>query len=259
MIKIMRRIYLSIIAASMFLILPFGIVRAATLSERLSGRILLQVEANGEAWYVYPVNRLRYYLGRPTDAFRIMRTLGLGISEADYENFKNNAPQRIRGRIMLRVLANGEAYYVDPLSGKFIYLGRPSDAFRIMREKALGITNINLSHMPISGDSSIPPDGVVNIVVNNPSWNQTISSPITVSGQARVFENTVNIRLRNSNNKILAETFTTAQSPDIGLYGPFSKNIIFTPPGTSTGFFEIFTQSAKDGSEIDKVITLVKF
>ena len=36
------------------------------------GRILLQVEENGEAWYVYPENRLRYYLGRPDDASALM-------------------------------------------------------------------------------------------------------------------------------------------------------------------------------------------
>ncbi|MFC1687023.1 phosphodiester glycosidase family protein [Patescibacteria group bacterium] len=52
------------------------------LRERLSGRILLQVEENGEAWYVYPRNLQRYYLGRPDDAFTIMKNLGLGISNA---------------------------------------------------------------------------------------------------------------------------------------------------------------------------------
>ena len=90
-------------------------------------------------------------------------------------------------------------------------------------------------------------------------WNDAIASPVTISGQARVFENTVNIRVRNSASKILASTFTTAQSPDIGQYGAFSKSISFSTPGTATGFVEVYTLSAKDGSEIDKVITLVKF
>lgn len=60
-----------------------SIVYADTLAQRLSGKILLQVEQNGEAWYIYPDNQQRYYLGRPEDAFRIMRTLGLGVSDAD--------------------------------------------------------------------------------------------------------------------------------------------------------------------------------
>jgi hypothetical protein len=231
----------------------------STLPQRLSGRILLQVEANGEAWYVYPVNRLRYYLGRPDDAFRIMRELGLGISESDYDRFKNNAPDRLLGRIMLRVHANGEAYYVDPINKNFVFLGRPADAFRIMREKGLGITNKNLSRMPISGASVIPPNGVINIIMNQPAWNSAIQSPITVSGQARVFENTVNIRVRNANDRILADTFTTASAADIGQFGNFERSVSFTAPGTSTGYVETFSISAEDGSEINKVITLVRF
>jgi hypothetical protein len=53
------------------------------LATKLSGRILLQVEENGEAWYVYPGNLRRYYLGRPDDAYNIMRSLGLGITSAN--------------------------------------------------------------------------------------------------------------------------------------------------------------------------------
>ncbi len=49
------------------------------------GKILLQVQGRGEAWYINPVNRQRYYLSRPKDAFAIMRALGLGITNADLE------------------------------------------------------------------------------------------------------------------------------------------------------------------------------
>ncbi len=51
----------------------------------VTGKILLQVEQHGEAWYVNPSNGKRYYLGRPHDALRIMRNLGLGITK---ENLK---------------------------------------------------------------------------------------------------------------------------------------------------------------------------
>ena len=56
---------------------------ASALAARLAGMILLQVEEKGEAWYVNPKNKQRYYLGRPADAFAIMRSLGLGITNAD--------------------------------------------------------------------------------------------------------------------------------------------------------------------------------
>jgi len=60
-----------------------SIVYAQTMAERLSGRILLQVEQNGEAWYVNPVDGKKYFMGRPQDAFNLMRELGLGITDSN--------------------------------------------------------------------------------------------------------------------------------------------------------------------------------
>jgi len=50
------------------------------LVERLKGKILLQVQEKGEAWYVYPNNGQRYYMSDGFAAYGVMRTLGLGIS-----------------------------------------------------------------------------------------------------------------------------------------------------------------------------------
>ena len=58
---------------------------AASLVDSLKGRILLQVEQHGEAWYVNPTDNKRYYLGRPDDAFEIMRSFGLGITNNDLD------------------------------------------------------------------------------------------------------------------------------------------------------------------------------
>lgn len=119
---------------------------------QLAGRILLQVEANGEAWYVNPSTKQRHFLGRPDDAFNLMRSLGLGISEKDFQSFNNTAPARLAGNILLRVEANGEAYYVNPLDLKMHYLGRPLDAFNVMRNLGLGISNNDLSKIVLAGD-----------------------------------------------------------------------------------------------------------
>ncbi|MCK5061602.1 hypothetical protein KAR28_03555 [Candidatus Parcubacteria bacterium] len=51
-----------------------------SLGLKLSGRILLQVEKNGEAWYINSETKERYFLNRPTDAFRVMQSLGLGVT-----------------------------------------------------------------------------------------------------------------------------------------------------------------------------------
>lgn len=53
------------------------------LLESVRGKILLQVNAAGEAWYVYPKNGKRYFLADGATAFQIMKYLGLGISNQD--------------------------------------------------------------------------------------------------------------------------------------------------------------------------------
>ena len=60
------------------------------LVNRLSGRILLQVQKHGEAWYVNPANKKRYFLGRAADAFAVMRSLGIGITNANLEKISTN-------------------------------------------------------------------------------------------------------------------------------------------------------------------------
>ncbi len=121
------------------------------LAKRLSGKILLQVEDKGRAWYVNPLNNLRYYLGSPADAYNLMRKLALGISNDNFSKFKNNtASANLAGRILLKVEDKGEAYYVNPTNLKLYYLGRPSDAFAVMRNLGLGISNENIYQLGIS-------------------------------------------------------------------------------------------------------------
>jgi hypothetical protein len=174
----------------------------------LTGRILLQVEEKGQAWYISPADEKRYSLGRPNDAFDLMRKLSIGISNKDlekipigfqdnnyldsdadgiYDNLENTIgtnknnkdtdsdgyddktelinehnplgaeklpidkkfTQINSGKIFLQVEKNGEAWYVDPVTQKRYFLGRPADAFQIMRAFGLGITNANLEKITI--------------------------------------------------------------------------------------------------------------
>lgn len=55
------------------------------LANRLSGRILLQIESKGEAWYLNPKDGKRYYLASGEAAYQVMRLLSLGISNANLE------------------------------------------------------------------------------------------------------------------------------------------------------------------------------
>ncbi len=52
-------------------------------ADKQAEKILLQVEGSGKAWYVNPANKQRYYLGKPVDAFNVMRKLGLGVTDSN--------------------------------------------------------------------------------------------------------------------------------------------------------------------------------
>ncbi len=65
---------------------PLGtgsITRNSSLVNRLKGKILLQVESRGEAWYVNPVDGKRYYMADGNAAYQIMRYLSLGITNSN--------------------------------------------------------------------------------------------------------------------------------------------------------------------------------
>lgn len=70
---------MSIVVVS-FLILSIPQDADAAIADRVSGKILLDVQNKGEAYYVNPLNKQRYFLGRPDTAFSLMRELGLGIT-----------------------------------------------------------------------------------------------------------------------------------------------------------------------------------
>ena len=129
-----------------------------SLTEKLLGRILLQTEENGEAWYINPVDEKKYYLGRPLDAFNIMRQTGLGITNANLNKIPSNGTEwtinqdfkkYVLGRILLQAEENGEAWYVSPVNEKKYYMGRPQDAFDLMRNLGLGISNTDLRKIEV--------------------------------------------------------------------------------------------------------------
>lgn len=165
-------------------------INDSDLYKRLRGRIVLQVESAGEAWYIHPEVEMMYFLGRPDDAFEVMRELGLGITDANLALIEESAPvealayipgtggfpvnpdlepgeekieeeerqdnfkiatldedfaKKQSGKILLQVESAGEAWYVNPQDNRRYYLGRPDDAFRVMRELGLGISNDNFS------------------------------------------------------------------------------------------------------------------
>ncbi len=134
---------------------------AGNAPDRLLGKILLQVQNHGEAWYVRKSNAKRYYMPDGKAAYEMMRSFSLGISDADLEKIpkvqstsemsqassicsSNSLANRLKGDILLQVQRNGEAWYVDPVKCRAIYLKDGAGAYEVMRFLGLGITNADL-------------------------------------------------------------------------------------------------------------------
>ncbi len=121
-------------------------VRAENLANRLKGKILLQVESHGEAWYVNPKDEQKYYMANGDEAYKIMRYLGVGITNIDLDRIKNNIDfaKKNSGKIFLQVEEHGEAYYID-FKGTPHYLRDGNTAYLLMKNLGMGITNKDLN------------------------------------------------------------------------------------------------------------------
>jgi Immunoglobulin-like domain of bacterial spore germination len=97
------------------------------------------------------------------------------------------------------------------------------------------------------------------IVVTSPRSGDEVSSPVSIDGNADVFEATVSIDILDSAGKPIVRTFTTA-SCGTGCRGTFSKAVRFTVDTTQPGTIRVYESSAEDGKPINVVdipITLV--
>jgi len=132
----------------------------------LLGRILLQVQQHGEAWYILPGTGLRWYMKDGPAAYNIMRKLGKGIADKDLASIpivatvdemkasksacgSSTLGNRFKGWIMLQVQQHGEAWYIDPGKCRRIYLKDGVAAYTLMRFLGLGIADVDLNKIGI--------------------------------------------------------------------------------------------------------------
>lgn len=140
---------LLIIALALVLIIAFLAMkrfsRADSLSSDLAGRILLQVEDQGQAYYLNPVNLKKYYLGSPDEAWAIFREFSFSLDSEILNNYlKDGFPSEISGRIVFNAQENYEIYYINPSDLKAYSLNTPRDTFDVMSNLSIGISNDNL-------------------------------------------------------------------------------------------------------------------
>jgi hypothetical protein len=122
------------------------------LSARLSGAVLLQIESKGEAWYVYPEDLKKYYLGKPRDAYRVIENLGIEIENEELINylyFDKIFPESLAGMFVINTDNKREVYYVSPQNRWGHLLKSPEEALNLLAVQGLGITNENIRKIEV--------------------------------------------------------------------------------------------------------------
>lgn len=95
-------------------------------------------------------------------------------------------------------------------------------------------------------------DSDANIVIESPASGDVVTSPITVTGQARAFENTIDWRILDGET-VVESGFITFTSEDVGEFGAFEEHIFLPVIDGDEFTLEFFTLSARDGSVQDLV------
>lgn len=86
------------------------------------------------------------------------------------------------------------------------------------------------------------------IVVESPEPGASVSSPVTISGTASVFEGTVQLRILDADGEEIASAFTTA-SAGAPERGDFSEEVEFTVDEAQDGVVEAFEQNVASPEE----------
>src|SRR5215469_14432216 len=88
------------------------------------------------------------------------------------------------------------------------------------------------------------------ITVQSPVIGQQVTSPVTVSGTADVFEAVVSLRLLDSAGNELARTFTNATC-GTGCRGTYTGTISYSVAQSEPGTIEVYEVSPKDGQQVN--------
>jgi hypothetical protein len=134
-------------------------IKNTSLYEKLKGKVIIRPESKGEAFYISSDEKEMFFLSRPHTAFAAIRYQGIGIKNTELDKipvfgkcpagqsdcdkpdkYDLNFAEKQKGRIFIAVEKHGEAWYVNPANAKRYFLGRPIDAFNIMRITGLGIS-----------------------------------------------------------------------------------------------------------------------
>ena len=128
-----------------FLIANNNFVHAKSLQDRIKEgeeiNFLVNVDDHGKCYYVDTNSFESVYLGAPDKALKLIQEEATGVSNLDFDSWNGVAPERFRGKFLLKVDDLGRAVYVSNKDRKMNVLGSPSEMYSFMREKSLYVSD----------------------------------------------------------------------------------------------------------------------
>ena len=88
-------------------------------------------------------------------------------------------------------------------------------------------------------------------LIDQPSADDTVTSPVTISGQVLAFEATYQIGIFHPDGTPIVETFGTADAVEAGELAPFAIVVPFDVDESTPACVWIYEESARDGSLIN--------
>jgi hypothetical protein len=126
-----------------------------TLSKKLTGKLLLQVEQGGSIWYV-DTKEFKRYSVTWANALPLFKKLSLGITDANLAKIpiygssqtgSTSLRNQLKGRLLLQVEQGGSIWYVD--QNGYRHSVTWNNLMDLFKKLSLGITDANLNKIEI--------------------------------------------------------------------------------------------------------------
>ncbi|PIQ68501.1 MAG: hypothetical protein COV91_03750, partial [Candidatus Taylorbacteria bacterium CG11_big_fil_rev_8_21_14_0_20_46_11] len=168
-------------------------------------------------------------------------TQGNQANQAETLSVSNqNMYNSLKGKILLKVEDLGKAYYVNPKNNTMHYLGRPDDAFSIMRAEGIGITNANLDKIPVALGSltgaDSDSDGLSDLI-EDALGTDKLKADSDSDGYSDKVEVEGNFNPAGSGTKPIDSAFASAQKGKIFLQVEKNGEAWYINPADSKRYF----------------------
>jgi hypothetical protein len=88
-------------------------------------------------------------------------------------------------------------------------------------------------------------------VIDQPSADDAVTSPVTINGQVAAFEATYQVAIFDAAGNTIVETFGTAEARELGELAPFSIDVPFDVDEATPACIWVYEASAMDGSPVN--------